>query len=315
MIIMLLSSPVGFDPVTVIALVTLLRFVNGRREEDLVGKESRYPLPSRLQSTTVAVALKVDNVKKVFDSRSASAKKMVVALDGVSFEVKRGEFVSIVGPSGSGKSTLLNVIGALDRPASGKVFINGQHIFLLDDARLSDVRSRLIGFIFQSYNLINRMSVQENVEFPAVFSERPPTSSSSSDSRNRALELLKILGIEDKVKQKPVDLSGGEQQRVAIARALINDPALVLADEPTGNLDTKTGREVFDLLKMLSDRFGTTVVMVTHNLELAGMTTRSIYIRDGRIEKEILHKATSETKAASGAYDANKDITSQEKAR
>jgi putative ABC transport system ATP-binding protein len=268
---------------------------------------------TRLESTTVAVALKVDNVKKVFDSRSASAKKMVVALDGVSFEVKRGEFVSIVGPSGSGKSTLLNVIGALDRPTSGKVFVNGQDIFLLDDARLSEVRSRLIGFIFQSYNLVNRMSVQENVEFPAVFSER--SFFSSSDSRIRALELLKILGIEDKAKQKPVDLSGGEQQRVAIARALINDPALVLADEPTGNLDTKTGREVFDLLKMLSDRFGTTVVMVTHNVELAGMTARSIYIRDGRIEKEILHKATSETEAASTAYDANKHITSQEKAR
>lgn len=269
-----------------------------------------YHLQSQLHSSTVAVALKLENVKKVFDSRSASAKKMVVALDGVSFEVKRGEFVSIVGPSGSGKSTLLNVIGVLDRPTSGKVFINGQDIFLLDDARLSDVRSRLIGFIFQSYNLVNRMSVQENVEFPAVFSGR-----SSSDSRTRALELLEILGIRDKAKQKPLDLSGGEQQRVAIARALINDPALVLADEPTGNLDTKTGREVFDLLKMLSDRFGTTVVMVTHNLELAGMTTRSIYIRDGRIEKEILHKATSETEAASTAYDANKDITSQEKAR
>lgn len=296
----------------VIALVTLLQFVNGRRRrEDPAGKESHYPLPSHLQSTTVDVALKLENVKKVFDSRSASAKKMVVALDGVSFEVKRGEFVSIVGPSGSGKSTLLNVIGALDRPTSGKVFINGQEIFLLDDARLSDVRSRLIGFIFQSYNLVNRMSVQENVEFPAIFSERP-----SSDSRTRALELLETLGIKDKAKQKPVDLSGGEQQRVAIARALINDPALVLADEPTGNLDTKTGREVFNLLKMLSDRFGTTVVMVTHNLELAGMTTRSIYIRDGRIEKEILHKDLSETKASYAA--ASKDITSSsssEKAR
>jgi putative ABC transport system ATP-binding protein len=278
-----------------------------------------YHLTSHLQSTTtttVAVALKLEDVKKVFESRSASAKKMVVALDGVSFEVKRGEFVSIVGPSGSGKSTLLNVIGALDRPTSGKVFINGDDIFLLDDARLSDVRSRLIGFIFQSYNLINRMSVQENVEFPSVFLRRSSSSSSSSsDNHTRALELLEILGIEDKAKQKPVDLSGGEQQRVAIARALINDPALVLADEPTGNLDTKTGREVFDLLKMLTDRFGTTVVMVTHNLELAGMTDRSIYIRDGRIEKEILHKATSETEAASTAYDANKDITSQEKAR
>jgi putative ABC transport system ATP-binding protein len=266
-----------------------------------------YHLTSHLQSTTtttVAVALKLENVKKVFESRSASAKKMVVALDGVSFEVKREEFVSIVGPSGSGKSTLLNVIGALDRPTSGKVFINGQDIFMFDDARLSDVRSRLIGFIFQSYNLVNRMSVQENVEFPAVFSERP----SSSDRRTRALELLEILGIRDKAKQKPVDLSGGEQQRVAIARALINDPALVLADEPTGNLDTKTGREVFDLLKMLSDKFGTTVVMVTHNLELAGMTDRSIYIRDGRIEKEILHKATSEKEVA--ASGASKDITS-----
>jgi putative ABC transport system ATP-binding protein len=301
--------------VTVIALVTLLQFVKGRREEEDLGrKESRYLLPSRLQPTTVAVALKLENVKKVFDSRStSSSKKMLVALDGVSFEVKRGEFVSIVGPSGSGKSTLLNVIGALDRPTSGKVFINGQDIFLFDDARLSDVRSRLIGFIFQSYNLVNRMSVQENVEFPAVFSGRP--SSSSSDSRNRALELLKILGIKDKAKQKPVDLSGGEQQRVAIARALINDPALVLADEPTGNLDTKTGREVFDLLKMLSEKFSTTVVMVTHNLELAGLSDRSIYIRDGRIEKEILHKDLSETKASSAA--ASKDITSSssEKAR
>src|ERR687893_1292840 len=161
---------------------------------------------SPLQSATIAIALKVDNVKKVFEPRSGSAKKMVVkALDSVSFEVSRGDFVSIVGPSGSGKSTLLNVIGALDRPTSGKVFINGDDIFLLDDSRLSDVRSRLIGFIFQSYNLVNRMSVQENVEFPAIFSERP-----SSDSRTRALELLETLGIKDKAKQKPVDLSGGE---------------------------------------------------------------------------------------------------------
>jgi putative ABC transport system ATP-binding protein len=290
------------------------------RSEDLRGEGSsshHSRLPSQSQSITT-VSLKLENVKKIFESRSASAKKMeVVALDGVSFEVKRGEFVSIVGPSGSGKSTLLNLIGALDRPTSGKVFINGQDIFLLDDTRLSDVRNRLIGFIFQSYNLVNRMSVQENVEFPAVFSERPSSSSSStSDSHTRALKLLKMLGIEDKAKQKPADLSGGEQQRVAIARALINDPALVLADEPTGNLDSKTGREVFELLKMLSDSFGTTIVMVTHNLELAGMTDRSFYISDGRIEKEIMHKATSEKEARSATTnDANKDITSQEKGR
>ena len=159
------------------------------RREDLAGKGSsyHYHLPSQLQSTTT-VALKLENVKKVFESRSASAKKVVVALDGVSFEVKRGEFVSIVGPSGSGKSTLLNIIGALDRPTSGKVFINGQDIFLLDDTRLSDVRNHLIGFIFQSYNLVNRMSVQENVEFPAVFSERL----SSARSHPWALKLLKF---------------------------------------------------------------------------------------------------------------------------
>ena len=271
---------------------------------------------SHLQSARSAVALKVDNVKKVFEPRSSSAKKMVVkALDGVSFEVRRGEFVSIVGPSGSGKSTLLNVIGALERPTSGKVFINGEDIFLLDDARLSDVRSRLIGFIFQSYNLVNRMSVQENVEFPSVFLSRS-SSSSSSDNHTRAPELLDILGIKDKAKQKPVDLSGGEQQRAAIARALINNPALVLADEPTGNLDTKTGREVFDLLKMLTDRFGTTVVMVTHNLELAGMTDRSIYIRDGRIEMKVLHKAKSEVEDLSSASaTTNKNFDSAEEAK
>jgi putative ABC transport system ATP-binding protein len=171
----------------------------------------------------------------------------------------------------------------------------------------------LIGFIFQSYNLVNRMSVQENVEFPALFSERPSTSS-TSDNHTRALKLLEMLGIKDKAKQKPADLSGGEQQRVAIARALINDPALVLADEPTGNLDSKTGREVFELLKMLSDSFGTTIVMVTHNLELASMTDRSLYISDGRIEKEIMHKTTSEKEVRFATTDdANKDITSQEK--
>jgi putative ABC transport system ATP-binding protein len=287
------------------------------RREDFLGEGSsshHFRLPSQSQSIGT-VALKLENVKKIFESRSASAKKMeLVALDGVSFEVKRGEFVSIVGPSGSGKSTLLNLIGALDRPTSGKVFINGQDIFLLDDTRLSDVRNHLIGFIFQSYNLVNRMSVQENVEFPAVFSERPSTSS-TSDSHTRALKLLEMLGIKDKAKQKPTDLSGGEQQRVAIARALINDPALVLADEPTGNLDSKTGREVFELLKMLSDSFGTTIVMVTHNLELAGMTDKSFYIRDGRIEKEIMHKTTSEKEVspATTTDDANIDITSQEK--
>lgn len=247
------------------------------------GKESQRHAPSRLHSP-IDIALRLENVKKVFDPRSASAKK-IVALDGVSFEVRKGEFVSIVGPSGSGKSTLLNIIGALDRPTAGKVFINGQDIFLLNDARLSDIRSRLIGFIFQSYNLMNRMSVQENVEFPAVFSPERP----SFDKGTRALDLLEILGIKDKAKQKPVDLSGGEQQRVAIARALMNDPAIILADEPTGNLDSKTGKEVFDLLRMLSNKFRRTIVMVTHNQELAQATDRAVFIRDGMVEKEVIY--------------------------
>jgi putative ABC transport system ATP-binding protein len=267
------------------------------RERADVGKKSLH-LPSQMQSAAHDV-LELDNIRKVFDPHSASAKQ-IVALDGVSLKVMKGEFVSIVGPSGSGKSTLLNIIGVLDRPTSGKVFINGEDIFQFDDTKLSDTRSRLIGFVFQSYNLVNRMSVQENVEFPTIFS----AFKSSYDKSARALELLQILGIQDKAKQKPVDLSGGEQQRVAIGRALINDPALVLADEPTGNLDTKTGVEVFELFRMLSDRFGTTVVMVTHNLELAGMTDRSIYIRDGRIEKETLHSHPAPRQDASSAGEA-----------
>jgi putative ABC transport system ATP-binding protein len=281
--------------------------VNGRKKDRAEKKNDRQFQTG--EQSQVAVALKLENVNKVFNLRSTSSKT-VVAVDRVSFEVRKGEFVSIVGPSGSGKSTLLNIIGALERPTAGKVFINGQDVFLLDDTRLSDIRSRLIGFIFQSYNLINRMSVQENVELPAIFS----TGGSFSDKKSsRALELLQILGIQAKAEQKPADLSGGEQQRVAIARALINEPALVLADEPTGNLDTKTGREVFDLLKMLSVRFGTTIVMVTHNSELAAMTDRSIYIRDGRIEKEVSHNnstvymAKGETQATSA--DAPKGIS------
>ena len=276
----------------------LILLVNESGKDITANKNNQF-LPTCEQATD-AIALKLENVNKVFNTRSTSFKS-VVAIDCVSFQIRKGEFVSIVGPSGSGKSTLLNIMGALDRPTGGKVFIIGQDIFLLDDTRLSDIRNRMIGFIFQSYNLINRMSVQENVNLPALFL----TDGTFSDKGNRALELLQTLGIRDKAELKPTDLSGGEQQRVAIARALINEPALVLADEPTGNLDTKTGREVFDLLKMLSVRFGTTIGMVTHNLELAALTDRSIYIRDGRIEKEVshindtIHLAKGATQAAS----------------
>lgn len=224
--------------------------------------------------------LKVENVVKTFESAAGT----VAALRGVDISIRKGEFVAIVGPSGSGKSTLLNMIGALDKPTSGKVYINGIDIFSLSDSEIATMRNHLIGFIFQSYNLINRTTVLKNVALPGVISEM------SGDERSRrALKLLQVLGIEDKAGFKPSSLSGGQQQRVAIARSLMNDPAIILADEPTGNLDTKTGSEVFEMLKMMSSKFRRTIVMVTHNPELAESTDRAIYIRDGVVEKEVLN--------------------------
>jgi putative ABC transport system ATP-binding protein len=225
-------------------------------------------------------ALKVENVTKIYNSSMGK----VVPLKNVSFSVNKGEFVSIVGPSGSGKSTLMNMLGALDRPTSGKVFINGIDIFTLNDSQLSTLRNNTIGFIFQSYNLINRTTVLKNVEFPGITGGM-----SEKDRRRRAEKILGFLGIQDKAKFKPTNLSGGQQQRVAIARALMNNPKIILADEPTGNLDTKTGEDVFSLLSMLSNKFLRTIIMVTHNPDLAARTDRAIHIRDGKIQKEVVN--------------------------
>jgi putative ABC transport system ATP-binding protein len=222
--------------------------------------------------------MQVENLSKVFES----AAGRVAALRGINLSIRQGEFVAIVGPSGSGKSTLLNIIGALDRPSSGRVFIKGVDIFSLSDSELATMRNFMIGFIFQSYNLINRTTVIKNVELPAILSDM-----SSSERRRKAMKVLEVLGIGDKADFKPSSLSGGQQQRVAIARSLMNDPAIILADEPTGNLDTKTGQEVFNLLKMLSSKFRRTIIMVTHNSELAEAADRAIYIRDGLVEKEV----------------------------
>ena len=224
------------------------------------------------------MALEVRNLYKFWDSQAGR----VMGVTNISFGVRKGEFVSIVGPSGSGKSTLLNMLGALERPSRGKVLINGIDIFSMNDSQAATIRNKSIGFIFQSYNLINRTNVLKNVEFPAIIGGM-----NKSERRMRAMKLLNFLGLKSKLKSKPSNLSGGEQQRVAIARSLMNNPAIILADEPTGNLDTKTGADVFGLLKLLSNKFKRTIVMVTHNPELAANTDRSIHVKDGKIEKQV----------------------------
>ncbi len=244
------------------------------------GSKNNALLSVSKNSTDSDIALRIDNVSKIFDSVAGR----VIALRKVSFAVKKGEFVTIVGPSGSGKSTLLNMIGALDRPTLGKVYVDGVDISSLKDSEIALIRNLKIGFIFQSYNLINRSSVQKNVELPAIISGM-----AKKERSRRSIKILTALGIANKAKQKPANLSGGEQQRVAISRALMNNPTLILADEPTGNLDTKTGQEIFSLLEHLCRDLKRTIIMVTHNTELAEKTDRSIYLRDGMIEREVIN--------------------------
>jgi putative ABC transport system ATP-binding protein len=205
----------------------------------------------------------------------------VYALRDINLKIKHGEFVSIVGPSGSGKSTLLNLFGTLDRPTSGHVFIGGVDTARLNNNQVAKLRNERIGFIFQAYNLINRTTVLKNIELPAIVKGIP-----RAERLKRTYELLDMMGLKDKANRKPTSLSGGEQQRVAIARALINKPTIILGDEPTGNVDSKTGASIFTLLSKLCREQRATIITVTHNLELANDTDRIIYIRDGRIEKD-----------------------------
>jgi len=203
------------------------------------------------------------------------------ALKNVNLQVKRGEFSSIVGPSGSGKSTLLNMIGALDRPTSGHVYIGGVDIAGLNESQLADLRNQKIGFIFQAHNLIMRTSALRNVELPLTVRGIP-----KNERVRKASELLATVGLGNKINRRPAEMSGGEQQRVAVARALINEPTIILGDEPTGNLDSKTGAEVVDLMKRMNETLGITFILVTHNPEVANVTDRIIHLRDGQIHHE-----------------------------
>ncbi len=216
--------------------------------------------------------LKTENLKKTYGSGEAK----VEALRGVNLTVNKGEFLSIVGTSGSGKSTLLHMLGGLDRPSSGKVIIDGKDIFSLKDEELTIFRRRKIGFVFQAFNLVPVMSVYENIVLPIELDGEKP-------NQEFVNEIINTLGLSEKTKAYPSQLSGGQQQRVAIARALASAPAIILADEPTGNLDSKTTQDVMGLLKVTSQKFAQTIVMITHNDEIAQLADRSIRIEDGLI--------------------------------
>ena len=215
--------------------------------------------------------------------RYGSGLASTVALHNINFRVERGEFVSIIGPSGSGKTTLLNLLGALDRPTTGKVFIDGTDISKLPNSELAKVRNKKLGFVFQDFNLISRMSAGENVELPLLIEGIP-----GDERRRRARTLLDRFGLGAKSDRNVNKLSGGERQRVAVARALANDPAIILADEPTGNLDTKNTEVMMEFMRQLNVEFGKTVVIITHNPDVAGRAKRLISIRDGQIEREEL---------------------------
>jgi len=201
----------------------------------------------------------------------------VHALSDASLTVNEGEFVAILGPSGSGKSTLMNILGCLDRPTRGRYLLNGNPVEDLDDNDLADVRSKLIGFVFQSYNLLPRTSALDNVAMPLLYQ-----GVSKKERRQRAEDALERLGMADRTRHEPSELSGGQQQRVAIARALVTEPRLILADEPTGNLDSKSGDDVMHVLHDLNDA-GRTIVLITHDADVAALASRQIHVRDGRI--------------------------------
>jgi len=212
---------------------------------------------------------------------------MVHALKGVSMEVEEGDFVALMGPSGSGKSTLLNLLGCLDRPTNGQYFLAGQDVARMEDDLLSDIRSKYLGFIFQQYNLLPQYTVVENIEIPLLYQG----AKLNEQTTERCMGLAQLVGLGNRLDHRPMQLSGGQQQRVAIARSLVNDPAVILADEPTGNLDSKTSDEIMHLLSRLND-VGKTIIMVTHENDIASWAKRIVRMRDGAIESDVRNDPT-----------------------
>lgn len=237
--------------------------------------------------------VELQSVEKVYDL----GKVKVHALRGVDLRVERGEFVAVMGPSGSGKTTLLNIIGLLDKPTAGRVVFEGNDVTQLSERELAKLRGMKIGFVFQAYNLISVLTAVENVELPLVLAGFDP-----AEARRRAIDMLELVGLGDRLVHRPSELSGGEQQRVAIARALVTNPSLILADEPTGNIDRETGHAIMDLLRWLNETMGVTVVLVTHDPVLAGYASRVVYLLDGRVlpetPAEVVREASAERKRA-----------------
>ncbi|PUA31448.1 MAG: macrolide ABC transporter ATP-binding protein [Candidatus Terraquivivens tikiterensis] len=224
--------------------------------------------------TSGVPAIRFEDVWKVY----RMGKIEFPALRGVTLSIESGDFVAIVGPSGSGKSTLLHIAGALDKPTRGRVLIDGIDVSVLNDAELSRLRNRTIGFVFQAYNLIPRLTAKQNVELPLMLRGVPP-----GEREELAAKMLELVGLSSKLNNKPTELSGGEQQRVAIARAVVTNPKILLCDEPTGNLDSKSAEDVMNVIKDINKRYGSTVVVVTHNMEIAESARRVIRLKDGMV--------------------------------